>query len=64
MMTSKEMDDLTFWALSAAVKHIQDEIGVTTGDRAALFFSGDYGDEIQMRLRQYLVYELNMMELT
>lgn len=62
MLTSEQIDDLVFEALNAAVRHIQDNIGVTTGDRAGLFFTGQYGDEITKRLRQYTVYELNMME--
>lgn len=61
-MTSEQIDDLVFDALDAAVRHIQDELNITTGDRAALFFTGKYGDEIKRRLRQYTVYELNMKE--
>lgn len=62
-MLSDQIDLIVDDALEAAVRHIQDAIGVTTGDRAALFFTGKYAEEITRRLRQYTIYELNCQEL-
>lgn len=52
-------DSLAEDALNAAVKHIQDSLGVTTGDHAGMFFSDDANkDAIVNILKEYIMSEL------
>jgi len=57
--TPQGIDDLAEEALDAAVRVIQDRLGVETGDHAGLFFSGSAGDDIKEWLRRYIKSELN-----
>lgn len=40
-MTDEQMVDLANEAANAAIRHVQDALGVATGDFAGLYFSGD-----------------------
>ena len=40
-MNDEQMADLADAAANAAIKHVQDALGVATGDFAGLYFSGD-----------------------
>jgi hypothetical protein len=44
-------------ALNAAVKVVQDSLGVTAGDFAGHYFSGTTGDNLKDILRDYMVAE-------
>jgi hypothetical protein len=45
-------------ALDVACKHIQDIIGVDTGDLAGLYFSGENLETVDLVLRRYITLEL------
>ena len=52
-------DNLAEDALNVAVKHIQDSLGVTTGDHAGMFFSDDAKkDAVLNTLKEYIMSEL------
>ena len=57
-------DDQVRWladqALNEACRHIQDALGVKTGDVAGMFFSGDNKDQIEEILREYISLELQI----
>ena len=56
--TQQGIDDLAEEALNAAVKLIQDRLGVEAGDLAGLFFSGRTEDDIKEWLRRYIKAEI------
>lgn len=60
-MTQDEMNALADEALNVACKHIQDKLGVETGDVAGLFFSGPVDEQIRIILFGYIKSELNWM---
>lgn len=60
-MTQDEIRDLADDALNVACKHIQDKLGVPTGDVAGMFFSGKADDDIRALLESYIRSELNWM---
>ena len=57
-MTKQEIQELAENALHEACRHIQDALGVTTGDTAGLFFCGQKEDEIHAILCRYIDVEL------
>jgi hypothetical protein len=57
-MNEDNVRDLAGDALNVACKHIQDMIGVETGDLAGMYFSGSVQDEIEAVLRDYIIMEL------
>jgi hypothetical protein len=57
-MTKQDIKELAENALHEACRHIQDVLGVTTGDTAGLFFCGQQEDEIHQILCQYIDIEL------
>lgn len=46
-------------ALDAAARHIQDALGVETGDLAGLFFIGDKEEAMLAILEDYIKSEIN-----
>lgn len=57
-MTKQEIQELAENALHEACRHIQDALGVTTGDTAGMFFCGQQEDEIHAILCRYIDVEL------
>jgi len=57
-MTKDDVSNLALEALDMACKHIQDTIGVETGDLAGLFFSGENLETVDLVLRRYITLEL------
>jgi len=57
-MNKQDIQTLAENALHEACRHIQDELGVTDGFNASIFFSGDREDDIYHILRQYIEDEL------
>jgi hypothetical protein len=57
-MNEDNIRDLADQALNEACRHIQEVIGVPTGDLAGMFFSGDNKDLIEEILREYISLEL------
>jgi len=63
MNTTKEQEyynnELAEKAMNAAIRLIQDEIGVESGDEASVFFSGDDGENMIDILTRYIKQENN-----
>ena len=57
-MNYEEKTELAFEALNEAVLHIQNHLGVTTGDLAGLFFSGSAERDICAIFKSYIEAEL------
>jgi len=57
-MSPDQIRDLADDSASAAVKHIQDQLGVQSGDLAGLHFSGDNWDSMINILSKYIQEEL------
>jgi len=57
-MTNEDVSNLALEALNVACRHIQDTIGVETGDLAGLFFSGENFETVDLVLRRYITLEL------
>ena len=57
-MNKQDIQELAENALHEACRHIQDALGVTTGDTAGLFFCGQQEDEIHAILCRYIDVEL------
>ena len=57
-MSPDQIRDLADDAANAAVKHIQDQLGVQSGDLAGLHFSGDNWDSMINILSKYIQEEL------
>jgi hypothetical protein len=57
-MTNEDVSKLALEALDVACKHIQDIIGVDTGDLAGLYFSGENLETVDLVLRRYITLEL------
>ena len=53
-----EKEQLADDALNVAVRHIQDALGVESGDQAAYFFSGHEGGTLLSVLEKYIESEL------
>jgi hypothetical protein len=61
LATQIEAESLADEALNEAVRHIQDRLGVETGDFAAQFFSGEFEDVIKRVLVKYIEQEQEQM---
>lgn len=59
-MTQENVQDLADQALNEACRHIQDVIGVDTGDLAGMFFTGENKDLIEEIFREYINLELQV----
>ena len=57
-MTNEDVSKLALEALDVACKHIQDIIGVDTGDLAGMYFSGENLETVDLVLRRYITLEL------
>jgi hypothetical protein len=57
-MTNEDVQNLAEQALNEACRHIQDIVGVQTGDLAEIYFSGNNKDAIEAVLRGYIISEL------
>ena len=57
-MTKQEIQELAENALHEACRHIQDALGVTTGDTAGLFFCGENEVAIYEIFSKYIQVEL------
>ncbi len=61
-MTGEDVSNLAEQALDEACRHIQDVIGVQTGDVAGIYFSGSNKDAIEAVLRRYINLELSFRD--
>ena len=59
-MNEDNVRDLADQALNEACRHIQEVIGIETGDLAGMFFSGENKDLIEEILREYINLELQV----
>lgn len=57
-MTSEDISRLSSDALDVACKHIQDIIGVESGDLAGNYFQGKNLESLDLILRRYITLEL------
>lgn len=63
--TEEGIAGLAAEALNAAVAHIQDRLGVDTGDFAGLYFSGNREAAMEAIFKQYIEQEIHWnQELT
>lgn len=60
--TYPDPETLADEALDAAARHIQDALGITTGDFAGMYFSGEIGAKITDILADYAMAEMNHMK--
>ena len=63
-MNKKDIQTLAENALHEACRHIQDALGVKTGDTAGLYFTGDREDIILDILTRYIDTELMLKDLS
>jgi hypothetical protein len=63
-MTNQDIQTLAENALHEACRHIQDALGVQTGDTAGLFFTGDREDIILDILTRYIDTEIMLKDLS
>jgi hypothetical protein len=61
-MTNEDVRNLAEQALDEACKHIQDVIGVQSGDVAGIYFSGNNKDAIEAVLMRYINLELSFRD--
>jgi hypothetical protein len=61
-MTSEDVSNLAEQALDEACRHIQDVIGIQTGDVAGIYFSGSNKDAIEAVLMRYINLELSFRD--
>jgi hypothetical protein len=61
-MTNEDVRHLAEQALDEACRHIQDVIGVQTGDVAGIYFSGNNKDAIEAVLMRYINLELSFRD--
>ena len=57
-MNKQDIQELAENALHEACRHIQDALGVTTGDTAGIFFCGENEAEIYEIFSKYIKTEL------
>jgi len=63
--TEEGIAGLAAEALNVAVAHIQDQLGVDTGDFAGLYFSGTREQALEAIFKQYIEQEIHWnQELT
>jgi len=55
---SLDVDKIAVGALDAACASIQDELGVTTGDLAGMFFSGEAAEQVLKVFKAYIRLEI------
>lgn len=60
--TQNEISDLAMSALDEACRHIQDHLGVKTGDLAGIFFSGEAQSIIESILQDYIRTEIQFKD--
>ena len=63
-MINQDIQTLAENALHEACRHIQDALGVTTGDTEGMFFTGDREDIILDILTRYIDTELMLKDLS
>ena len=63
-MNKQQIQTLSENALHEACRHIQDALGVTTGDTAGLYFTGDREEIILDILTRYIDTELMLKDLS
>ena len=63
-MNKQDIQTLAENALHEACRHIQDALGVKTGDTAGLYFTGDREDIILDILTRYIDTELMLKDLS
>ena len=63
-MNKQEIQELAENALHEACRHIQDALGVKTGDTAGLFFTGEPQDIIESILQDYIRTEIQFQNLS
>lgn len=61
--TKQQIQDLSENALHEACRHIQDALGVKTGDVGGIFFSGENQDRIESILQDYIRTEIQFKDL-
>jgi hypothetical protein len=61
--TKQQIQDLAENALHEACRHIQDALGVKTGDVGGIFFSGEPQDIIESILQDYIRTEIQFQNL-
>ena len=61
--TKQQIQDLAENALHEACRHIQDALGVKTGDVGGIFFSGENQDRIESILQDYIRTEIQFKDL-
>jgi len=62
-MKNQDIQTLAENALHEACKHIQDELGVQSGDIAGLFFTGKPQDIIESILQDYIRREIQFKKM-
>jgi hypothetical protein len=61
--TKQQIQDLASNALHQACSHIQDALGVKTGDVGGIFFTGEPQDIIESILQDYIKLEIQFKDL-
>jgi hypothetical protein len=61
--TKQQIQDLAENALHEACCHIQDALGVKTGDVGGIFFSGEHQNIIESILQDYIKTEIQFKDL-
>lgn len=61
-LKATDTDALVKSALNAAARDIQDALGVTAGDDAGVFFTGQNDEQIRGVLRKYVEFQVNQMK--
>jgi len=62
-MNKEQIQTLAENALHEACRHIQDVLGVKTGDVGGIFFSGEAQDIIESILQDYIKTEIQFKDL-
>ena len=62
-MNKQEIQELAENALHEACRHIQDALGVKTGDTAGLFFTGNRQDIIETIFQEYIRTEIEFKNI-
>jgi hypothetical protein len=56
-MNEKTRKELAEDALNVALKFIQDQMGISEGDIAGVYFCGELSDQVQKIFADYINYE-------
>jgi tRNA U38,U39,U40 pseudouridine synthase TruA len=62
--TSTGIDNLAEEAIDKAIRHIQNEMGIPTGDAAGLFFSGVVYEKMKEQFKDYVRFEISFFRKT